>query len=52
MDNGERKQLPALKCRSFATTAPVDPQADLAMCVGTYPNESWFAVAKLTARPP
>jgi hypothetical protein len=41
---------PATGYAMSSWVSPVDPQADLAMHGGPYPNESWFVVAKLTAR--
>ena len=43
---------PATGSAMIPWVSPVDPQADLAMHGGIYPNESCFVVAKLTSHPP
>jgi hypothetical protein len=43
---------PATGYAMIPWVSPIDHQADLAMRGGTYPNESWFVVAKLTSHPP
>ena len=42
---------PATGYAMIPWVSPVEPQADLAMHGGKYPDESWFVVAKLTSHP-
>jgi hypothetical protein len=49
MTNRQQPTDPATGYSIVPWVSPVDPQADLAMHGGTYPNESWFVVANLTS---
>jgi hypothetical protein len=49
MTNRQQLTDPATGYSIVPWVSPVDPQADLAMHGGKYPNESWFVVANLTS---